>query len=208
MGLNFNTREWQFLSDGCDLVSVSGIYGIDSLTYVQRRRLEEGINQAFSKMGDKLGCTHLVEHVIHTELLPQNNGITLSHRPCKRWLTKSWRACWIRIIQILRGQFIQHPRCLSTAICKHHFGHAMFGISRHWISSRPNGSSIWQRSIEHLQLSSNRRLFQFKRLTDIALKADLFICTSTFEKHVVDLMKRLQEAGLTLNRCKCVFCCF
>lgn len=32
----------------------------------QRSRLEEVINQAFAKMGHKLGCRNLVEHFIYT----------------------------------------------------------------------------------------------------------------------------------------------
>lgn len=65
------TNEWSFRSDQ-QIVDreIAAIRSIDSLTEPQRKILTDVIDDAFSKIGDKLGCTDLVELTIRTNAAP------------------------------------------------------------------------------------------------------------------------------------------
>lgn len=67
---NLNTGQWSFLSTDESNHSVSAIQDIETLGQDQRKDLDEMVQKAFSEMGDKIGCTHLVEHVIRTNSPP------------------------------------------------------------------------------------------------------------------------------------------
>lgn len=67
---NLNTGEWHFLSKDHITHSISAIQDIDTLTAEQRDELDNLVNKVFTEMGDKIGCTHLVEHVIQTNSPP------------------------------------------------------------------------------------------------------------------------------------------
>lgn len=67
---NLNTGQWHFLSDEQDIPAVSAIQDKESLTPEQRKELEEVVDKSFTEMGDRIGCTHLVEHVIRTTSPP------------------------------------------------------------------------------------------------------------------------------------------
>lgn len=61
---------WSFSDSGPPVTSVNSIQSIDHLKPEQRQRLEEVVEENFSLMGDKLGCTTLVEHKIVTTSEP------------------------------------------------------------------------------------------------------------------------------------------
>lgn len=67
---NLNTGVWQFLSGNDVTPSVSAIQDIQSLAPGERKRLDDLVDEAFHEMGDKIGCTHLVEHIIQTNSPP------------------------------------------------------------------------------------------------------------------------------------------
>nr|CAI5822443.1 unnamed protein product [Callosobruchus analis] len=63
--------EWKFCEDDPKSVTeVCGISDVKSLTPDQIRQLNCVVDAAFKKMGDKLDCTHLVEHRIVTSSPP------------------------------------------------------------------------------------------------------------------------------------------
>lgn len=47
---NLNTREWQFLSDECDMVPVSGIHGTQS-----KKQVRGGDQSSFCQNGAQVG---------------------------------------------------------------------------------------------------------------------------------------------------------
>lgn len=62
---------WTFKNESNELESeVMAIHGKENLNKKQQQELEALIEKTFSDMGDKLGCTTMVEHVIHTEAEP------------------------------------------------------------------------------------------------------------------------------------------
>lgn len=63
--------EWHFRQDSQnhDLPNLA-LASVDTLSTTQRVRLDEVIDAAFKKMGTKLGCTSMVEHVIKTNHVP------------------------------------------------------------------------------------------------------------------------------------------
>lgn len=64
-------NEWSFRLDQ-DVISreIAAIQSVDALSAEQRKVLDSVIDDAFSKMGDKLGCTDLVELTIRTNSPP------------------------------------------------------------------------------------------------------------------------------------------
>nr|CAI5840213.1 unnamed protein product [Callosobruchus analis] len=68
---NLHAGEWNFCSDiSVQSAEVAGIQDNSSLTPEQRALLDSVVNEAFDKMGDRVGRTHLVEHVIRTDSPP------------------------------------------------------------------------------------------------------------------------------------------
>nr|CAI5824404.1 unnamed protein product [Callosobruchus analis] len=68
---NLHAGEWNFCSDiSVQSAEVAGIQDNSSLTPEQRALLDRAVNEAFDKMGDRVGRTHLVEHVIRTDSPP------------------------------------------------------------------------------------------------------------------------------------------
>lgn len=64
-------NEWSFRSDAYPLnFEIAAIQSMDSLSEEQRRIFSEMIDEAFAKMGEKLGCTDLVELQIRTNSPP------------------------------------------------------------------------------------------------------------------------------------------
>lgn len=62
---NMNTRDWSLLPlKDTDVISVAAIHNLDTLTWEQRKGLDELVDIVFKEMDDQLGFTHLVEHVI------------------------------------------------------------------------------------------------------------------------------------------------
>lgn len=63
--------EWSFRSVSNSVnCNIAAIHPMDSLTDAQRSTLSEVIDEAFEKMGDKLGCTDLVQLTIRTTSPP------------------------------------------------------------------------------------------------------------------------------------------
>nr|XP_023025486.1 uncharacterized protein LOC111513503 [Leptinotarsa decemlineata] len=73
--------EWCFRNDQHVLQpSTMALASIDSLTMEQLQTLNGVIEETFQKMGDRLGCTNLVEHVIRTDHPPiRQRYYPLSH---------------------------------------------------------------------------------------------------------------------------------
>ncbi|KAG5864754.1 hypothetical protein JTB14_026672 [Gonioctena quinquepunctata] len=69
------TGKWNFRSEMQVYNNqICGVHDISSLNQEQRNIQDKAIEEAFSSMGKNLGCTHLVEHVIHTTSLPIKQG--------------------------------------------------------------------------------------------------------------------------------------
>nr|CAI5825571.1 unnamed protein product [Callosobruchus analis] len=82
---NLHAGEWNFCSDiSVQSAEVAGIQDNSSLTPEQRALLNSVVNEAFDKMGDRVGRTHLVEHVIRTDSPPIKQRYTPSVLPFNR----------------------------------------------------------------------------------------------------------------------------
>lgn len=259
------TDMWSFRQerDVIDSVNTVGIHGLDSLTDDQRKSLWEMLDKAFSDMGDTLGCTHLVEHVIHTSSPP----IKQRYYPLSPALQKEVNA---ELDDMLRNDIIEpskSPWSSPIVMVKKSDGKWRFCVNykrlnavstpdaypipyvsgildklrdARYLSTLDIKSAYWQIPVakESRPLTAftvpNRGLFQFKRmpfglhsapstwqrLIDQVLRVDLesktfvylddvIICTATFQEHLEVLeivINRIKEAGLTLNREKCLFC--
>nr|CAI5854858.1 unnamed protein product [Callosobruchus analis] len=92
---NLHAGEWNFCSDiSVQSAEVAGIQDNSSLTPEQRALLDSVVNEAFDKMGDRVGRTHLVEHVIRTDSPQSNRGTTPSVLPFNRLNQQVWKRAY------------------------------------------------------------------------------------------------------------------
>lgn len=260
---NLNTGEWNFLPECPKVTCVAGIHDIETLTEEQKSRLNAVLDKNFKEMGDKLGCTHLVEHVIRTDSPPiKQRYYPLSPAMQKivnaeldemlaKDIVEPSTSPWSSPIVMVRKRdgnwrfCVNYKRLNAVSIPDAYplpYVNSILDKLRdaRYLTTLDIKSAYWQIPVAEASRPltaftvPNRGLFQFKRmpfglhsapatwqrLADTVLKADLenhifiylddlIICTSTFEKHIEvleEVMKRLRDAGLTLNREKCVFC--
>lgn len=261
---NLYADEWFFCSDDkIDSMNFDGIQDFDSLAKNQRSQLNAVVDVAFSQMGNKLGCTHLVEHTIHTTSAPikqryypispamqkivnaelddmlAKDVIEPSNSPWSSPIVlvkksdNSWRFC----VNYKKLNAVSTPDAYPIPYVSSILDKLR---DAHFLTTLDIKSAYWQIPVaqQSRPLTAftvpNRGLFQFKRmpfglhsapatwqrLIDAVLGVDLdnfifvylddvIICTPTFEKHLEVLekvLKRLLQAGLTLNRDKCIFC--
>nr|CAI5865101.1 unnamed protein product [Callosobruchus analis] len=256
--------EWTFQTEeSIQSIQVCGIQDMHSLNEHQQAELNQVIEDAFEKMGNRLGCTHLVEHVIKTTSLPiKQRYYPLSPALQKvvnaelddmlekgivepsssAWSSpivmvqkkdKSWRFC----VNFKRLNAVSSPDAYPLP-----FISSILDKLRDakYISSLDIKSAFHQIKLseESKPLTAftvpTRGLFQFtrmpfglhsapatwQRLIDKVLGADLdnhtfvylddiIICTPSFEKHIEvlrNVLKRIVDAGLVLNREKSQFC--
>lgn len=65
------TDQWHFRQESnTEYPPIAAIQPRESLTKEQQKSLDEVIQEAFLKMGDRIGCTNMVEHVITTNSPP------------------------------------------------------------------------------------------------------------------------------------------
>nr|CAI5822920.1 unnamed protein product [Callosobruchus analis] len=77
--------DWKFRSEeSVNTVELCGIRDFDQLSEEQRRLINSIVDDAFSKMGDRLGSTHLVEHHITTTSPPIKQRYYPLSPPCKK----------------------------------------------------------------------------------------------------------------------------
>lgn len=67
---DLHSGEWNFKNDSDVDASLDAIEGFDHLTSDQRHQLDDLVDRTFQNMGERLGCTTLVEHVIKTDSPP------------------------------------------------------------------------------------------------------------------------------------------
>lgn len=67
---DLNSGEWHFRKDCNEEYRVNALEEFEHLSLSEKRQLNELVERTFSKMGDRLGCTNLVEHVITTNSAP------------------------------------------------------------------------------------------------------------------------------------------
>lgn len=261
---NLNTGEWNFLaSEDADAITINAIQAIDTLTPEQRKRLDELVDKAFEEIGDKLGCTHLVEHVIRTDSAPIKQRYyplspalqkivneELNDMLAKDIVEPSTSPWSSPIVMVKKGDgswrfCVNYKRLNAVSVPDAYPLPYVSSIldklrDARYLTTLDIKSAYWQIPVakESRPCTAftvpNRGLFQFKRmpfglhsapatwqrLADTVLKTDLesyvfiylddlIVCTSSFEEHLEVLktvLGRLKEAGLTLNREKCVFC--
>nr|CAI5854469.1 unnamed protein product [Callosobruchus analis] len=256
--------EWKFREDDPKSVTeVCGISDVKSLTPDQIRQLNCVVDAAFKKMGDKLGCTHLVEHRIVTSSPPIKQRYYPLSPALQQVVNKELDAllakgivepsqsAWASPIVLVPKKdgswrfCVNYKRLNSVSTTDAYpipYVSAILDKLRdaRFITSLDIKSAYYQIKMadESKPLTAftvpNRGLFQFtrmpfglhsapatwQRLIDRVLGVDLdqhtfvylddiIICTPTFEKHIEVLgtvLKRIVDAGLTLNREKSQFC--
>lgn len=67
---DLNSGEWHFRDESERGLQLNAIEDFDHLSTYQRSQLKELMERTFSQMGDKIGCTTLVEHTIKTNSPP------------------------------------------------------------------------------------------------------------------------------------------
>lgn len=67
---DLHSGHWTFRTEKDTETHIGGLETEDHLSEQQRQELEEFIDETFKSMGDKLGCTSIVEHVIRTKSSP------------------------------------------------------------------------------------------------------------------------------------------
>lgn len=98
---NLHSGEWCFLSDEETYeVKVGALQSAEHLTIDQRRELDTVVEETFKSMGDRLGCTTLVEHVIQTNSPP----IKQRHYPLSPALQKQVN---VELDQMLKDDIIE-----------------------------------------------------------------------------------------------------
>lgn len=256
---------WNFRNDTSVIepMEVHAIQSWENLSGEQQNKLSEIIEETFSKMGSKLGCTTLVEHVITTDEAP----IKQRHYPLSPALQKQVNT---ELDNMLADGIIEpsnSPWSSPIILVKKSDGNYRFCVDyrqlnrvtkrdayplpfvsstldklrdAHFLTTLDIKSAYWQIPLSESSkpltafVVPTRGLFQFTRMPfglhnapatwqrfiDRTLGVDLeqyvfcylddiVISTSTFDKHLEILrivLKRLQDAGLTLNREKCKFC--
>lgn len=257
--------EWSFGSDDKNSrdAEIATIQSRGNLTFEQERSLHALIDDTFTKMSDKLGCTTLVELVIKTDSSP----IKQRYYPLSRVLQNEVNAELDKMIADGIVEPSESPWASPIVMIKKKSGGWRFCVDFRalnrvtvadsyplpWVSNTLDKlrdarylstldikSAYWQIPIadESKPLTAftvpSRGLFQFKRMPFGLTNApavwqrlidrvigvefdnyvfvyldDVIICTPTFEDHLRilrEVINRLVQAGLTLNREKCVFC--
>lgn len=257
------TGEWSFRGENhSSAINLDGIQNLETLLPDQRNSLNRVIEQAFANMGDKLGCTHLVEHKIHTNSPPiRQRYYPLSpalqkivneelNDMLKNDIIEPSSSSWASPIVMVRKSDGRWRFCVNykklnavSQVDAYPIPYVSAILDKlrdaKYLTTLDIKSAYWQIPVaqesRHLTafIVPNRGLFQFKRLPfglhsapktwqrladqllcgleDYAFVYldDIIICTSTFGKHLEvleEILKRLREARLTLNREKCVFC--
>lgn len=256
--------EWSFRSDiSLANQNIAGIHSTEDLPEEQRQALNKVVENAFRKMGDQLGCTHLVEHEIKTSSAPikqryyplspamqkivdaelddmiAKDIVEVSNSPWSspvvmvRKSDNSWRFC----VNFKRVNAVSEPDAYPLP-----YPSAILDQLKDakYLSTLDIKSAYWQIPVAERSRPitaftvPNRGLYQFKRLPFglhsapatwqrlidriirgelekycFAYLDDLIICTPDFETHLQvleQIFQRLIEAGLTVNKEKCVFC--
>lgn len=261
---DLHSGEWHFRSEtDVRYPNVAGIQASEDLLDYQRQALDKLVAHAFEKMGNQLGCTHLVEHQIKTSSAPikqryypispamqeimdtelddmlAKDIVEVSNSPWSspvvmvKKADNSWRFCVnykkVNAVSEPDAYPLPYPNTILDQL-----------KDARYLTTLDIKSAYWQIPIAEKSRPitaftvPNRGLFQFRRLPfglhsapatwqrlidriiggDLekhcfAYLDDLIICTSDFETHLKvleEIFKRLIDAGLTVNKKKCVFC--
>lgn len=255
---------WSF-RDSTEVTTMQtvALHSIDTLSSEQLELLTKLIDATFQAMGTKLGCTALVEHVIHTDSAP----IKQRHYPISPALQRQVyqeldkmladgvvepsNSPWASPILLIRKddgkyRFVVDFRQLNKVTTRDAYPLPFISATldklrdAHYLTTLDIKSAYWQipLSEESKPLTAfvipNRGLYQFRRMPmglhnapatwqrfiDRVIGVDLekyvfvylddvIVCTDTFERHLEilkEVLRRLMQAGLTLNRDKCHFC--
>lgn len=254
--------QWTF-SGNIKETQISAIQSAEFLTSEQHNALENVINDAFTRMGDGIGCTTLVEHIIRTDSPPiKQRAYPISPALLKQvdielkemldaGIIEPSNSAWSSPIVMVKKKDGRYRFCVDfrklnkvsqpDAYPIPWVSHTLDKLrDARYLTTLDIRSAYW--TIPMAESSRqftaftipNRGLFQFRRMPfglhgapgtwqrflDTTLGVDLekhvftylddiIICTQTFEQHIEvlrEVLKRLLNAGLTLNREKCHFC--
>lgn len=253
--------EWSFRKE-TPVPQLSSLTAMENLSAEQRRQLDQLLDTAFAVTGNRLGCTHLVEHIITTNHPP----IRKRHYPLSRPVQEAVNqeldemlrngvvepssSPWAFPIILLRKKdggyrFVVDFRELNKVTERDAYPLPLVSATldklrnARFLSTIDIKSAYWQIPLAQKSrpltafIVPNRGLFQFCRMpmglhnapatwqrfidrlfldleqNVLVYLDDVIICTNSFEEHLrllKEVLDRLGNAGLTVNREKCHFC--
>lgn len=254
---------WTFSKTANSQPQVCAIQSEEHLTAEEKHELNQLIDDVFQRMGDGIGCTSLVEHVIKTDSPPiKQRAYPVSPALLKQvdveltemltaGIIEPSKSAWSSPIVLVKkkdGRFrfcvdfrklnkVSQPDAYPIPWVSHTLDKLR---DARYLTTLDIRSAYWtipmaESSKQYTAFTiPDRGLYQFRRMPfglhgapatwqrfiDSAIGADLekhvftylddiIICTQTFRQHIDVLrqvLERLNDAGLTLNREKCHFC--